>query len=89
MKSIFNFRRNHDVFYGWWLAIAGAGVMALGTVPMFQGLPLWNPVLRNSFAWTASQMSWAFAVKDDMAASERFFDDTTASLAPTDVEFGL
>lgn len=36
--------------------------MALGTVPMFQGLPLWNPVLRNSFGWTASQMSWAFAV---------------------------
>ena len=62
MKSIFNLRRKHDVFYGWWLGIAGAGVMALGTVPMFQGLPLWNPVLRNSFGWTASQMSWAFAV---------------------------
>ncbi|MQF69243.1 MFS transporter [SAR202 cluster bacterium AD-804-J14_MRT_500m] len=62
MKNVFHFRKNHDMFYGWWLAIAGAGIMALGTVPMFQGLPLWNPILRNSFGWTASQMSWAFAV---------------------------
>ena len=36
--------------------------MALGTVPLFQGLPVWNPVLRNSFGWTAGQMSWAFGV---------------------------
>ena len=36
--------------------------MALGTVPVFQGLPVFNPVLRNAFGWTAGQMSWAFAV---------------------------
>ena len=36
--------------------------MALGTVPLFQGMPVWNPVLRNAFGWTAGQMSWAFAV---------------------------
>jgi MFS family permease len=50
------------VFYGWWLAGVGALVMALGTVPLFQGLPVWNPVIRNAFGWSAGQMSWAFAM---------------------------
>jgi MFS family permease len=50
------------VFYGWWLAVVGALVMALGTVPLFQGLPVWNPVIRNAFGWSAGQMSWAFAM---------------------------
>ena len=36
--------------------------MAIGTVPLFQGLPVWNPVLRSTFGWSASQMSWAFAM---------------------------
>ena len=52
---------NH-IYRGWWLAGLGAVVMALGTVPLFQGMPVWNPVLRNAFGWTAGQMSWAFAV---------------------------
>ena len=50
------------VYRGWWLSGIGAVVMALGTVPLFQGMPVWNPVLRNAFGWTAGQMSWAFAV---------------------------
>ena len=50
------------IYRGWWLAGIGAVVMALGTVPLFQGMPVWNPVLRNAFGWTAGQMSWAFAV---------------------------
>ena len=54
-------RINH-IYRGWWLAGLGAVVMALGTVPLFQGMPVWNPVLRNAFGWTAGQMSWAFAV---------------------------
>ncbi len=49
------------MFYGWLMAGVGALVMAMGTVPLFQGLPVWNPVLRNAFGWTAGQMSWAFA----------------------------
>ena len=44
------------MFYGWRLAGVGALVMALGTVPLFQGLPVWNPVLRNAFGWSAGQM---------------------------------
>jgi MFS family permease len=54
--------RVREVFYGWWLAGVGAVVMALGTVPLFQGLPVWNPVIRNAFGWSAGQMSWAFAM---------------------------
>ena len=55
-------RSMRDRLYGWWLAGVGALIMALGTVPLFQGLPVWNPVLRNAFGWTAGQMSWAFSV---------------------------
>ena len=54
--------RVRGVFYGWWLVVVGALVMALGTVPLFQGLPVWNPVIRNAFGWSAGQMSWAFAM---------------------------
>ena len=54
--------RVRGLFYGWRMAVIGGIVMALGTVPLFQGLPVWNPVLRNSFGWSAGQMSWAFAV---------------------------
>ncbi|MCK5920144.1 MAG: MFS transporter [Methylococcales bacterium] len=55
-------RQSNSIYRGWWLAGLGAVVMALGTVPLFQGMPVWNPVLRNAFGWTAGQMSWAFAV---------------------------
>jgi MFS family permease len=44
------------------MTVLGGVIMAIGTVPLFQGLPVWNPVLRNAFGWNASQMSWAFAV---------------------------
>ncbi len=55
-------RRMRGMFYGWLMACVGATIMAIGTVPLFQGLPVWNPVLRNAFGWSAGQMSWAFAV---------------------------
>ena len=54
--------RVRNLFYGWRMAVLGGLIMGLGTVPLFQGLPVWNPVLRNTFGWNASQMSWAFAV---------------------------
>ena len=50
------------IFYGWVMAGVGALITALGSVPVLQGLPVFNPVLRNVFGWTAGQMSWAFAV---------------------------
>ena len=57
-------RRVREMFYGWVLAALGALVMALGIVPLFNGLPVWNPVLRNTFGWSAGQMSWAFAIAE-------------------------
>ena len=57
-------RRVREMFYGWVLAGIGALVMALGIAPIFNGLPVWNPVLRNTFGWTAGQMSWAFAIAE-------------------------
>ena len=55
-------RRARGMFRGWIIAGLGALVMILGDVPLFHGLPIWSPVLRNAFGWTAGQMSWAFAV---------------------------
>ena len=54
-------RRMRGMFYGWFMAGLGAFIMALGTAPLFTGLPIWNPVLRNAFSWTPGQMSWAYA----------------------------
>ena len=49
-------------FYGWWLAVIGAVIMAIGTVPLFQAPSLWLVVLSQSFGWTPFQISWAFTV---------------------------
>ena len=54
--------RMRGVFYGWFMAGLGALVMALGSAPLFYGIPVWNPVLRNAFGWSAGQMSVAFAI---------------------------
>ena len=54
--------RTRRIFYGWFMAGLGALIMALVEVPLFHGLPVWSPVLRNTFGWTAGQMSLAFAL---------------------------
>ena len=55
-------RRMRGMFYGWFMAGLGALIMALGVAPLWHGLPIWNPVIRNAFGWTPGQMSWAYAV---------------------------
>ena len=50
------------MFYGWFIAALGALIIALGSSPVFYGLPVWNPVVRNAFGWTATQMSGAYAI---------------------------
>lgn len=55
-------RLARGVFYGWWLAVIGAVIMIIGTVPLFQALSLWMPVLQGHFGWTTTQLSWAFTL---------------------------
>ena len=55
-------RRSRRMFYGWFMAGLGALIMALVEVPLFHGLPVWSPVVRNTFGWTAGQLSLAFAL---------------------------
>ena len=54
-------RRMRGGFYGWWMVALAAIIMALGNVPVFLAMPVWNPVLRGRFGWTPDQVSWAFA----------------------------
>ena len=55
-------RLARGLFYGWWLAVIGAVIMVIGTVPLFQALSLWMPVLQGHFGWTTTQLSWAFTL---------------------------
>ena len=55
-------RLARGLFYGWWLAVIGAVIMIIGTVPLFQALSLWMPVLQGHFGWTTTQLSWAFTL---------------------------
>jgi len=50
------------IFYGWFVVGIGALLMALGSVPLFQSLPIWNPVLRSFFGWSTGQLTWAFVL---------------------------
>ena len=36
--------------------------MCLGSVPLFQGMSVWNPVLRGEFLWSRAQLSLAFSL---------------------------
>ena len=36
--------------------------MAVGPVPLFSGMTVWNPVLRARMMWTKDQLVWAFAL---------------------------
>ena len=55
-------RLARGMFYGWWLAVIGAVIMVIGTVPLFQALSLWMPILQQNFGWTTTQLSWAFTL---------------------------
>ena len=55
------FRKVRGVFYGWRMSVLTGFIMALGSVPVYQGMAVWNPVLRGRFGWTPDQLQWAFA----------------------------
>ena len=54
-------RRVQGIFFGWWMSGLAALILALGMVPLFHGIAVWNPVLRGRFGWTPDQLQWAFA----------------------------
>ena len=54
------FKMVRGIFYGWWMSALAAFIMAVTTIPLFQGMAVWNPVLRGRFGWTPDQLQWAF-----------------------------
>ncbi len=50
-----------NIFYGWWLVFISGSVMVISTTPMFHAMGLWFVALENSFGWTRTQLSLAFA----------------------------
>ena len=59
--SVPSLGKARGVFYGWWLAGIAALVMVMGTVPLFQGMPIWFVVLERNFQWNRAQLSLAFS----------------------------
>ena len=49
-------------FYGWWMVLVSAVIMALGVVPLFHGMAAWFPVLETRFGWSRAQLSLAFSL---------------------------
>ena len=62
VSVLFNpLRRVRGIFSGWWMSGLAFLIMALGNVPLVQGMTVWNPVLRGRFGWTPDQLQWAYA----------------------------
>ena len=53
------FRR---LFYGWVMVGLSAGIMVIGTVPIFQGMSAWNVVLQKEFGWSRTELALAFTL---------------------------
>ena len=50
------------IFYGWFLVGVSAFILAIGTVPLFQGMSVWFVVLKGEFRWSSTQLSLAFSL---------------------------
>ena len=49
-------------FFGWWLVGLSGLVMALGIVPVFQGMTVWFVALERQFGWRRAQVAFAFSL---------------------------
>ena len=54
--------RPRSIFYGWWLSGLAGLVMVATAVPVFHGMAVWAPVLRDHFGWSATQISIALSL---------------------------
>ena len=50
------------LFYGWVMVGLSAGIMVIGTVPLFQGMSAWFVVLEKHFGWSRTELSVAFVL---------------------------
>ena len=50
------------VFYGWVLVGLTAGIMTIGTVPLFQAMSAWFVVFERHFGWSRTELSIAFVL---------------------------
>lgn len=49
------------LYYGWRLVPVAGMIMAISTTPMFHAMGLWFVALENTFGWSRTQLSMAFA----------------------------
>ena len=54
--------RPRSIFYGWWLSGLAGMVMVISAVPVFHGMAVWAPVLRDHFGWSATQIGAALSL---------------------------
>ena len=54
--------RQPKVFYGWWLSVLAGLIMMVSAVPVFHGMAVWAPVLKDHFGWSATQVGAALAL---------------------------
>ena len=50
------------IFYGWWLSGLAGLIMVVSAVPVFHGMAVWAPVLKDHFGWSATQVGAALAL---------------------------
>ncbi len=55
-------RPNGKVFYGWWVALAAAGIQLIGGLFFAHSFALYVVELKNEFGWSNSILSFAFAL---------------------------
>ena len=55
-------RRTRQMFYGWWIVLAGAVTMAMSTGLFFHGFGFFFEPMRTQFGWSRTLLSGAFSL---------------------------
>ena len=55
-------RRPNQIFYGWWIVVAGMATMALSSGLFFTGFGFFFEPIRQTFGWSRTMLSGAYAV---------------------------
>jgi sugar phosphate permease len=57
-------RRRRPIFYGWWIALAGAGLQLLQGAVLGQAFGAYAVALRQDFGWSSTSLSLASALRE-------------------------